>query len=174
MKKWASLLLMSSLLPLSSCHETPVVFRQSSIAGYESFSEVVASLDANKETVVISFGDAFSSQEAKLGAMETREKNEDVKDSLGAKHTYTDRYLYFPVNLAEEDKKSLFPLIEEKIPEKIELRILFGILLCERSLYYDGKLRTTVTQPVKYYLCADLGGGHYYNGNSSRDFEPSN
>ena len=175
MKKQAWISLIPALL-LSSCTEPLKIFEQSSISGYGSFSEVVAAMDSQNETATLSFGESFSSQPAKVIRYEEREENRTAKDDLGVSHTYTNRHIYFKVDLSEEDGKSLFPLMEEKIPPTVVLRSIYGILLCELSKYYDGKIRSsaTVAKPIEYYLCADLGGGNYYNGNALGTLEPKN
>ncbi|MBO4540976.1 MAG: hypothetical protein J5736_03280, partial [Bacilli bacterium] len=140
------------VLLLFSCTEPLAIFEQSSISGYDSFSEVVATMDSKRKTATLSFGESFSSQPAKVIRYEEREENRTTKDDVGVSHTYTNRHIYFKVDLSEEDGKSLFPLMEEKIPSMVELRSIYGILLCECSKYYDGKIRSsaTVAKPIEY------------------------
>ena len=177
MKKASFLpLLCVSMILLSCAQKKQAIFKEASISGHDHFSNVVATMDEEKETAVISYLDSFSSEPAKVAFSEKRETSRTAKDSIGVSHTYEDRYQYFKVALSEDEGKSLFPLMEKDIPVVVENHEIKGILLCELSKYYDGKIRSaaTVAKPIEYYLCAVLGDGSFYNGNSLGTLEPKN
>ncbi len=175
MKSRTGFLLFASLGLLFSCaNKTPKIFEQEEIAGYDHLSQAAATMDSSKQTAVISYGTQFSSEPAKVEHSEARKTSRVAKDSLGVGHTYENRYEYYKVALSEEEGKTLFPLLREQIPSSVKEGELVGILLCECSKYYDGKIRSSVTvaKPIEYYLCVDFGGGDFYNGNSLGDLEP--
>ena len=121
---------------LSGClfkDSKPNIYTRNEIKGATNLTSLVVKLDSEKKEVKVTF-DGYESSSSKVKYDHSAKVlDREVKDELGIKNKYEDKYYFYKIELNEKDNKELVSRVSSFIEKMVEgkqieeARILGGV-----------------------------------------------